>query len=93
MNIFVLCAGQGVVLERCVYSDFVFLETMHNAGYVSKGGEYLSRNLALDWMIMEGRGTSPSSTAGCCKLYATQCQGTSSQYAISSSTLAAGTIS
>jgi NADH dehydrogenase (ubiquinone) 1 alpha subcomplex subunit 10 len=38
-NIFVLCAGQGVVLERCAYSDFVFMETMHNAGYLSKGGE------------------------------------------------------
>ncbi|PNF29067.1 NADH dehydrogenase [ubiquinone] 1 alpha subcomplex subunit 10, mitochondrial [Cryptotermes secundus] len=29
--------GQGVVLERCAYSDFVFMETMHNAGYISKG--------------------------------------------------------
>ncbi|XP_021930157.1 NADH dehydrogenase [ubiquinone] 1 alpha subcomplex subunit 10, mitochondrial isoform X2 [Zootermopsis nevadensis] len=32
-----LNTGQGVVLERCVYSDFVFLETMHKAGYISKG--------------------------------------------------------
>jgi len=29
--------GQGVVLERCAYSDFVFLEAMYKAGYISKG--------------------------------------------------------
>jgi hypothetical protein len=91
MNIFVLCAGQGVVLERCAYSDFVFLETMHSAGYISKGGEYLSRNSALDWMIVEGRGT--LSTTGFNKVCVPYCQGISSQYTISISTLAAGSIS
>lgn len=32
-----LSTGQGVVLERSVYSDFVFLEAMFNSGYISKG--------------------------------------------------------
>lgn len=39
-----LNTGQGVVLERCVYSDFVFLETMFKSGYVSKG----ARNVYYD---------------------------------------------
>lgn len=33
----ILSTGQGVVLNRCVYSDYVFLETMHKHGYISKG--------------------------------------------------------
>lgn len=33
----VLSTGQGVVLERCAFSDFVFLETMHKHDYISKG--------------------------------------------------------
>nr|CAH7712942.1 unnamed protein product [Callosobruchus chinensis] len=28
--------GQGVVLDRCVYSDFVFAEAMYSQGYLSK---------------------------------------------------------
>uniref|UniRef100_U5EVK8 NADH dehydrogenase [ubiquinone] 1 alpha subcomplex subunit 10, mitochondrial n=1 Tax=Corethrella appendiculata TaxID=1370023 RepID=U5EVK8_9DIPT len=32
-----LSTGQGVVLDRCVYSDFVFLETMFKHNYISKG--------------------------------------------------------
>ncbi|XP_012257960.2 NADH dehydrogenase [ubiquinone] 1 alpha subcomplex subunit 10, mitochondrial [Athalia rosae] len=28
--------GQGIIMERCVYSDHIFLETMYNAGYISK---------------------------------------------------------
>ncbi|KAK4887570.1 hypothetical protein RN001_003841 [Aquatica leii] len=31
-----LSTGQGVVLDRCVYSDFVFIEAMFNDGYISK---------------------------------------------------------
>ncbi|XP_005175406.2 NADH dehydrogenase [ubiquinone] 1 alpha subcomplex subunit 10, mitochondrial [Musca domestica] len=31
-----LSTGQGVVLDRSCYSDFVFLETMYKHGYVSK---------------------------------------------------------
>ena len=31
-----LHTGQGVVLDRSVYSDFVFMETMVEAGYMSK---------------------------------------------------------
>lgn len=31
-----MSTGQGVVLERSVYSDFVFLETMYRFNYVSK---------------------------------------------------------
>lgn len=33
-----LSTGQGVVLERSPFSDFVFLETMYKHGYISKGG-------------------------------------------------------
>lgn len=29
--------GQGVVTNRCPYSDYVFLELLHKFGYVSKG--------------------------------------------------------
>lgn len=32
-----LNTGQGVVLDRSIYSDFVFMETMHKFGYLSKG--------------------------------------------------------
>lgn len=34
----VFSTGQGVVLDRCVYSDFVFLEAMYSHGYISKKG-------------------------------------------------------
>jgi len=33
----VFSTGQGVILDRCVYSDFVFLEAMYKRGFVSKG--------------------------------------------------------
>lgn len=33
----IFSTGQGVVTNRCPYSDFVFLETMHKHGYISKG--------------------------------------------------------
>lgn len=33
----VLSTGQGVVLDRCVYSDFVFMEAMYSQKYLSKG--------------------------------------------------------
>jgi NADH dehydrogenase (ubiquinone) 1 alpha subcomplex subunit 10 len=33
----VMSTGQGVVLDRSCYSDFVFLEAMFKNGYVSKG--------------------------------------------------------
>lgn len=32
-----LNTGQGVVLERCPYSDYIFLESMVKAGYISRG--------------------------------------------------------
>lgn len=32
-----MSTGQGVVLERCCYSDFVFLETLFKHKYISKG--------------------------------------------------------
>lgn len=34
----VLSTGQGVVLDRSCYSDFVFIEAMANSGYISKKG-------------------------------------------------------
>lgn len=34
-----LSTGQGVVLDRCCYSDFVFVEAMYSQGYLSKGGK------------------------------------------------------
>lgn len=34
----VLSTGQGVVLDRCVYSDFVFAEAMFSQNYISKKG-------------------------------------------------------
>lgn len=34
-----LSTGQGVVLDRCVYSDFVFLEAMYGQGFISKKGK------------------------------------------------------
>ncbi|GLV39911.1 NADH dehydrogenase (ubiquinone) 42 kDa subunit [Carabus blaptoides fortunei] len=33
----ILSTGQGVVLDRSVYSDFVFLESMFSQGYISRG--------------------------------------------------------
>lgn len=33
----VMSTGQGVVINRCPYSDYVFLEAMFNSGYLSKG--------------------------------------------------------
>ncbi|CAG9855887.1 unnamed protein product [Phyllotreta striolata] len=32
----VLSTGQGVVLDRCVYSDFVFTEAMYHSGFLNK---------------------------------------------------------
>jgi len=32
-----LSSGQGVILDRCAYSDFVFVEAMASQGYMSKG--------------------------------------------------------
>ncbi|KAF2886661.1 hypothetical protein ILUMI_19513 [Ignelater luminosus] len=33
----VFSTGQGVILDRCVYSDFVFMEAMFRQGFLSKG--------------------------------------------------------
>ncbi|KAI4463056.1 deoxynucleoside kinase [Holotrichia oblita] len=37
----ILSTGQGVVLDRCVYSDFVFVEAMYSKGYISRA-DYLT---------------------------------------------------
>lgn len=31
-----MSTGEGVVMERCAYSDVIFLEAMYKAGYISK---------------------------------------------------------
>uniref|UniRef100_D3TLY4 NADH dehydrogenase [ubiquinone] 1 alpha subcomplex subunit 10, mitochondrial n=1 Tax=Glossina morsitans morsitans TaxID=37546 RepID=D3TLY4_GLOMM len=41
----ILSTGQGVVLDRCCYSDFVFMETMHKHGYISKGARSVYHEL------------------------------------------------
>lgn len=35
-----LSTGQGVILDRSVYSDFVFTEAMFSQGYLSQLGKY-----------------------------------------------------
>lgn len=40
-----LSTGQGVVLDRSCYSDFVFLEAMHRQGYISKGARSVYHEL------------------------------------------------
>ncbi|CAL4123523.1 unnamed protein product, partial [Meganyctiphanes norvegica] len=37
----VLSTGQGVVMDRSVYSDFVFVDTMAKFGFMSKGAQNL----------------------------------------------------
>lgn len=34
-----LNTGQGVILDRSVFSDFVFMESMYKCGFVSRGGK------------------------------------------------------
>jgi len=36
----VLNTGEGVVLERSVYSDPAFVEAMHRCGYMDNGGKF-----------------------------------------------------
>lgn len=40
-----LSTGQGVVLDRSCYSDFVFLEAMFRQGYISKGARSVYHEL------------------------------------------------
>lgn len=35
----VLSTGQGVVLDRSVFSDYVFVEAMNRANYISSGAK------------------------------------------------------
>lgn len=37
----VFSTGQGVILDRCCYSDFVFTEAMYSQGYLSKKGKFV----------------------------------------------------
>lgn len=41
----ILSTGQGVVCNRCPYSDYVFLETMFKHGYISKGARSIYYDL------------------------------------------------
>ncbi|XP_044748952.1 NADH dehydrogenase [ubiquinone] 1 alpha subcomplex subunit 10, mitochondrial [Coccinella septempunctata] len=46
--------GQGVVLDRCCYSDFVFAEAMYSQGYISKGAYnayYEVRDRSIDELL------------------------------------------
>lgn len=36
-----LSTGQGVILDRCVYSDYVFTEAMYSQGYLSRAGNFI----------------------------------------------------
>uniref|UniRef100_A0A4D5R9V1 NADH dehydrogenase [ubiquinone] 1 alpha subcomplex subunit 10, mitochondrial n=1 Tax=Scolopendra viridis TaxID=118503 RepID=A0A4D5R9V1_SCOVI len=50
----ILNTGQGVILERCAFSDGVFLETMHKFNYVSKGVRsyyYEVKNNTIDELL------------------------------------------
>ncbi|KAI8120610.1 NADH dehydrogenase [ubiquinone] 1 alpha subcomplex subunit 10, mitochondrial [Lucilia cuprina] len=40
-----LSTGQGVVLDRSCFSDFVFLESMYRQGYISKGARSVYHEL------------------------------------------------
>lgn len=46
----ILSTGQGVVTNRCPYSDYVFLETMFRHGYVSKGARSVYYDLRANTM-------------------------------------------
>lgn len=49
-----LNTGQGVILDRSPYSDFVFMEAMVKSGYVSKQAKsvyYDIRNNVLDELL------------------------------------------
>lgn len=39
---FNVSTGQGVVLERSIYGDFVFAEAMYKHGYINAGGKLFS---------------------------------------------------
>lgn len=41
----ILSTGQGVVLERTPYSDFVFMEAMYRQGYISRGARSVYNDL------------------------------------------------
>lgn len=38
-SLLLLSAGQGVVMHRSIYSDFVFLETLVDCGFMTNKGE------------------------------------------------------
>ncbi|XP_055595343.1 NADH dehydrogenase [ubiquinone] 1 alpha subcomplex subunit 10, mitochondrial [Uranotaenia lowii] len=42
--------GEGVVLDRCVYSDFVFVEAMFKSGYISKGARSVYYDIVQNTM-------------------------------------------
>lgn len=49
-----MSTGQGVVLDRCVYSDFVFTEAMYKHGYLSRAaynGYYEVRKNSIDELL------------------------------------------
>ncbi|CRK98059.1 CLUMA_CG011428, isoform A [Clunio marinus] len=46
----ILSTGQGVVTNRCPFSDFIFVEAMHKHGYMSKGARSVYYDLCANTM-------------------------------------------
>ncbi|KFM73526.1 NADH dehydrogenase [ubiquinone] 1 alpha subcomplex subunit 10, mitochondrial, partial [Stegodyphus mimosarum] len=49
----ILNTGQGVVMERCVYGDIVFLETMYKFGYISGPARQLYLDIRKNAVLEE----------------------------------------
>ncbi|XP_037085578.1 NADH dehydrogenase [ubiquinone] 1 alpha subcomplex subunit 10, mitochondrial-like [Pollicipes pollicipes] len=46
-----LNTGQGVVMNKCVLSDFVYMEAMCRAGFVSRGARSVYREIAQNTLV------------------------------------------
>lgn len=48
----VFSTGQGVILDRSCFSDFIFVEAMYKQGYLSKPGKIKWNFLRTKWVIV-----------------------------------------